>query len=335
VDYWTEEDQESIVQQVITALGTPVFGRVDADNNIILTGELTDGVYTIKYEDADGNVTEIGTLNHTAAPEPTYKNWIPLSTTTPGGTEIYNGKGYKENTRWSSSSAAESAAPGVYVTGCIPVSPGDVIRLKNIRMNKNDTTSNVRHICSWANSAWSSQDIAATADYKPVWDSDGNLTQFTMPNWGTTHIRLNTSYVGADSILTINEEIVDSDDMGDSGAIELTWTDGVKLDKDTGAEGSGDGYAASQHIELVDGYTYTFNQLSPTGANTYGGANICYYDADGNGLGYELLWDATSGAFSKALAPIAGSATFRVRLYHGGNISTVTHLFTLTYEKTA
>lgn len=54
--------QDDIVQQVIAALGTPVFGRVDADNNIILTGELVDGTYTIKYEDAEGNVTEIGGL---------------------------------------------------------------------------------------------------------------------------------------------------------------------------------------------------------------------------------------------------------------------------------
>jgi hypothetical protein len=61
--YWTEADQEAIVQQVITALGTPVFGRVDADNNIILTGELADGTYTIKYEDAEGNVTVVGQIN--------------------------------------------------------------------------------------------------------------------------------------------------------------------------------------------------------------------------------------------------------------------------------
>ena len=62
-DYWTEADQESIVQQVIAALGTPVFGRVDADNNIILTGELAEGSYTLKYEDAEGNVTEVGTIS--------------------------------------------------------------------------------------------------------------------------------------------------------------------------------------------------------------------------------------------------------------------------------
>lgn len=62
VDYWTEADQESIVQQVITALGTPVFGTVDADNNIILTGNLADGIYTLKYENAEGAQAEIGTV---------------------------------------------------------------------------------------------------------------------------------------------------------------------------------------------------------------------------------------------------------------------------------
>lgn len=63
-DYWTPADQEAIVQQVITALGTPVFGRVDADNNIILTGELAEGIYTLKYENADGNVVEVGTISN-------------------------------------------------------------------------------------------------------------------------------------------------------------------------------------------------------------------------------------------------------------------------------
>lgn len=63
VDYWTEEDQESIVQQVIDALGTPVFGTVSEDNVITLSGALVDGTYTVKYEDGTGNVTTIGTLN--------------------------------------------------------------------------------------------------------------------------------------------------------------------------------------------------------------------------------------------------------------------------------
>ncbi len=209
VDYFTPEDVASLVQQVLDSLGgVPIFGMVDGNNVITLSGNLAEGVYTLKYEDADGNVTEIGVLNHTVVSEPTYKNWIEYATTAPNSAEIYNGKGYKENTRWSSSSAAESSAPGVYVTGCIPVSGGETVYLKNIRMNKNDTASNVRHICMYDSSTWSSQDIAATNDFNPVWDADGNLTQFTIPNWGFTHFRLNTGYIGEDSILTIDEAIV-------------------------------------------------------------------------------------------------------------------------------
>ena len=207
-DYWTPAEQEAMVQDVISALGgTPIFGVVDANNIITLSGDLAEGVYILKYEDADGKVTEIGTLNHTTEVEPTYKNWIEYATTTPNGTDIYNGKGYKENTRWSSSSAAESGATGVYVTGCIPWTKGATVYLKNIRMNKNDTASNVRHICLCTGTTWSSQDISATSDFKPVWDSDGNLTQFTLPNWDNTCFRLNTGYIGLDSILTINEPI--------------------------------------------------------------------------------------------------------------------------------
>lgn len=76
IDYWTPADQEAIVQQVITALGTPVFGRVDAGNNIILTGELADGTYTLKYEDGEGNVTDIGTLTQGGS-GPAYTNLLP------------------------------------------------------------------------------------------------------------------------------------------------------------------------------------------------------------------------------------------------------------------
>lgn len=65
--------QEDIVQQVIMALGTPVFGRVDGDNNIILTGSLGDGTYTVKYEDADGKSTVIGTI---ASAPPIVYEWV-------------------------------------------------------------------------------------------------------------------------------------------------------------------------------------------------------------------------------------------------------------------
>lgn len=61
--------QESIVQQVITALGTPVFGRVDENNNIILAGNLVDGTYNLKYEDAEGNLSDLGSVEVGMSPD--------------------------------------------------------------------------------------------------------------------------------------------------------------------------------------------------------------------------------------------------------------------------
>lgn len=187
-DYWTEADQAAIIQQVIDTLGgTPVFGTVDANNNIILSGTLAEGTYTIKYEDADGNVTEIGTID-----------------------------------------------------------------------------------------------------------------------------------VGG---------------MGNSGEIELVWSDGVKLDKATGAEGSDAQYAASQMIDLVDGYTYTAHQVNDEWGFTTGGISICYYGDGGSYLGYEELWASKNEEMSKQFTPLAGAVSFRVRLFHGSAVF-AEERYSITYEKT-
>ena len=41
-------------------VASDIIGFVDSDNNIILTGELANGIYTIVYENADGEQTAIG-----------------------------------------------------------------------------------------------------------------------------------------------------------------------------------------------------------------------------------------------------------------------------------
>lgn len=210
VDYWTNADQESIVQQVITALGTPVFGRVDADNNIILTGELVDGSYTLKYEGADGEQTEIGTVKIGNA----YTNWIPLSTEVDGVTPYNGGKGYKENTRFSASGGGDVSAGGVITSGYIPVKSGDIVRLKNIRMNKIDAGQGIANVCNLCvftalGAGYSVDPADLDTKWGAVWDSDSNLIQIEIKVATTTYIRLNTAYIGEDSILTINEEITD------------------------------------------------------------------------------------------------------------------------------
>lgn len=125
VNYYslTDTDKEAIVQQVIVALGTPVFGTVDADNNITLTGKLVKGTYTLRYEDEEGKVTNIGTLATDEVDnlaEPTSADWLPNkrlnSSGSPTETHSY------QNT-------------GGAVTNFIPCEVGDVIRVKGLKVS--------------------------------------------------------------------------------------------------------------------------------------------------------------------------------------------------------
>ena len=59
----SEADKAEITVSVIESLGgNPVFGYVDANNNIIVSGNLADGSYSVKYEMEDGSTVNIGSL---------------------------------------------------------------------------------------------------------------------------------------------------------------------------------------------------------------------------------------------------------------------------------
>ena len=97
-----------IISQVLEAIGTPVFGTVDENNNIVLTGNLADGTYTLKYENTDGTYAEIGTLD-VGETGPAYTNLFDSSTAT-------------LNARYSMSSGSiNSSATGYVLTDYIPV----------------------------------------------------------------------------------------------------------------------------------------------------------------------------------------------------------------------
>lgn len=206
VDYWTVEDQAYIVRQVIDSLGTPVFGSVDASNNIVLSGNLAKGTYTVKYEDATGKVTNIGTLVESSG-SVSYTNRLPLATGS--DSSVYNGTGYKSGVRWSNSSNAESSYTGCYLSGYIHVEKGDIIRLKNVGM-KNGSDGNLCAIYHFTSKGTSLEDYYVNNTQNmdkvsPVWSGD-TLVQFTALNSG--YIRVTATYMGSDSIITVNEAIV-------------------------------------------------------------------------------------------------------------------------------
>lgn len=59
----TDTDLSKIATKVVEMIGgNPVFGIVDENNNIVLSGNLVDGDYTVKYEMGDGSTIDIGNL---------------------------------------------------------------------------------------------------------------------------------------------------------------------------------------------------------------------------------------------------------------------------------
>ena len=117
--------------------GGDVVGVLDESNNILLSGNLADGTYTLKYENADGTYTEIGSLVVGTGPTPGI-NLLPTLTDIDLVTLYNNGTGYKTDTRVSVSAISESnptgekAVTGVALLGLTPIgSDGDVFHFRN------------------------------------------------------------------------------------------------------------------------------------------------------------------------------------------------------------
>ena len=207
---------------------------MDEQNNIILSGELADGTYTIKYEDEDGTVTEIGTLNHCYVPEPTYTNVLPLAINSDGS--AYNGgQGWKSGTRLNSSGAeSTSNATEIEVTGFIPVKYGDKVYLGDITMN-NGTYADKTY--AWLYDANFTKmdgryrlfsqynDEAQTAHVNQgllALDSNKNVTMLSISGSNGTfytginladmsnvaYLRISCEHIDGNSIITVNEPIV-------------------------------------------------------------------------------------------------------------------------------
>lgn len=71
VDYFTDSDKEFIVSSVIDYFGgRPLYGFVDENNRIVVSGNLGNGTYTVKYELEDGTTVDIGELTLGSTSEP-------------------------------------------------------------------------------------------------------------------------------------------------------------------------------------------------------------------------------------------------------------------------
>lgn len=147
---------------------------------------------------------------------PSYTNMLPSATDTDGS--VYNDVGYAVGQRLNSSGTAESYT-GMYLTGFIPVSFGDVVRLKNVTWQYGVTsgiTSNNQRISFYdANKSHLGQTngTGAGGTLAGVKDANNIWTQFTVRNSSgltldnVAYFRLCCAGITSESIITVNEEI--------------------------------------------------------------------------------------------------------------------------------
>jgi hypothetical protein len=91
----TPADRAAIVADVIESLGgNPIFGVVDENNNIVVSGNLADGTYSVKYEMEDGSKINIGNLVIDTNVYYTVTNTLTQCTTNNSATQAVQGGSY-------------------------------------------------------------------------------------------------------------------------------------------------------------------------------------------------------------------------------------------------
>ena len=126
--------------------------------------------------------------------------------------------GYLNKTRWSDSNNNYISA-SVDTSGLMPCRVGDIVYLRNVTMypesgNSHCSITFYNEEYSWT--ANSNLDNGISEGLHASVNTDGNLIRFIIPPWnndGDIHyFSVSCQDIGENSIITVNEEIIDSDD---------------------------------------------------------------------------------------------------------------------------
>lgn len=180
-----------------------VVGVLDDSNNILLSGDLADGTYTLKYQNADGTYTEIGTLEVGEIPdvEPVKTNFFDAS-------EGFYG-------RLSSAGADRTDVSAAYVTNYIPVQVDDVVSVSGCTLGHIIVNSNPWMTGYDANkSNVYTGDVRTSNDYWSVDTLTSTEAQFTVLDSNIAYFRFccaDSKYY--DIVMTADSDLVDTNNI--------------------------------------------------------------------------------------------------------------------------
>ena len=155
----------------------------------------------------------VGNVTITAAAVKTVNNQLSKSTDTDGS--IYNGVGYKANTYMSSGNATSTTST-LYASGFIPVKAGDTVYFKNCTFQTEQSYHRVAFFKStktWLTTSNTTTDQLGGNVNITFTKTGNNITAMAIRDTGyyavndLGYIRFCCSYLGPDSIVTVNEPI--------------------------------------------------------------------------------------------------------------------------------
>lgn len=189
-----ETDSQHIRSDLSYTAGT----ATEASVNGIIADYENHKIYVVRV--GRGESREIAVTNYVIS----YTNVLPFAVDT-DGVSVYNGVGYKADTRWSTSNSTEVEASGYYISGYIPCSDGDIVRLKNITLPNEDGNGCLIYYCTSLGVVSSTHNSTNLTKYNnAIWDDNNNLIQFTIDG-DFSYFRVQGTYMGTDSIITRNE----------------------------------------------------------------------------------------------------------------------------------
>jgi len=132
-----------------------------------------------------------------------YKNLIETATTDPGGTEIYNGTGYRDGYRWSSSGGKETTYTSGRLSGWIPFTAGATYRFRNFNMTIPGYVDG-GYIVKYNNGTITTKLMGKdNADY----DATTDTFTWSENSTGIQYFRISAYKCDKQPIVTMNEEI--------------------------------------------------------------------------------------------------------------------------------
>lgn len=192
---------------------TPISGYELKSVSVTMGGSpVTVSGGTISIASVTGNIVITAVAEETAV-TPSYKNWLPLSVDADGNDYVGdNGEdGYRAGYKLSNSSATgESSVVGAYVSGFIPVSASDEIRIKNITLHSGINVNNIFFYDALKEKVYSA--TGTEGQFNPGVEIDGDVYYFASSRFtAETNIaffRFSCGGITEETIVTINEEIV-------------------------------------------------------------------------------------------------------------------------------